>query len=409
MKILHINKFFDLHGGTEVYLQALMDKQKAAGYEVHALSTISANNNSSVDAARFVERFNMDRREGLVKDAKKAVAFLWNVEAKKATEKAIKELKPDVIHLHNIYHHLSSSVLRPIRASKIPCVQTLHDLKLACPNYRMYTENALCNRCLGGKYWNAITHHCLAPTMAPNMLAALEMGMTKFFQSYEKTVGMFICPSQFMLDKMVEWGEPAPKMTVVPNPVEIPQELTIKEKNGYLLSAGRLSTEKGINILIEAAAKVPHILIRIAGTGPLEASLKATVVRLKLKNVEFLGYVRKADMIPLRAGAVAMVMPNIGYENASLTALEALADGVPLIASRIGGLPEQAIPGQTGMLVEPGDSDGLAAAMQQLWQLPQAERDRLGQNGRKLVEQKHSWSKHLSALEQVYRGVIRNA
>ncbi len=407
MKILHVNKFFDLHGGTEVYLQALIEKQKASGHEVHVLSTLSANNLPSPDAARFIERFNMDRREGVVKDAQKAAAFLWNVEAKQAMEKAIQDIKPDVIHLHNLYHHLSSSVLRPIRASKIPCVQTLHDLKLACPNYRMYTENALCNRCQGGKYWNAVKHHCLTPTTAPNILAALEMGMTKFFQSYEKTVGTFICPSQFMRDKMVEWGEPAPKMMVVPNPVDLPV-LTEREEGGYILSAGRLSIEKGIDILIQAAAKVPHILIRIAGTGPLEAQLKESAARLKLQNVEFLGYVRKPDMIPLRAGAVALVMPNIGYENASLTALEGLANGIPLIASRIGGLPEQAIPQKTGMLVEPGDGDGLAAAMQQMWQLPFAEREQMGANGRAMVEQKHSWSSHLHGLEQVYQGVIRN-
>ena len=391
-----------------MYSLAMIEKQKKAGHQVHALSTVSANNIPSPDAARFIERLNMDRSEGLVKDMQKAAAFLWNVEAKKAMEKAIAEIQPDIIHLHNIYHHLSTSILNPIRRSGIPCVQTLHDLKLACPNYRMYTEGALCNRCQGGKYWNAVKHHCLTPTTAPNILAALEMGMTKFFQSYEKTVGMFICPSQFMRDKMVDWGEPAPKMSVVPNPVDIPSSLSTREEGGYLLSAGRLSIEKGINILVEAAARVPHILIRIAGTGPLEASLKETAARLKLNNVEFLGYVRKPDMIPLRAGAVAMVMPNIGYENASLTALEALANGIPLIASRIGGLPEQAIPGQTGMLVEPGDIDGLAAAMQQLWQLPQQERDQFGRNGRALVEQKHAWSKHISALEQVYQGVIRN-
>jgi glycosyltransferase involved in cell wall biosynthesis len=196
-------------------------------------------------------------------------------------------------------------------------------------------------------------------------------------------------------------------MSIVPNPVDAPL-LAPRDEGGYLLSAGRLSVEKGINVLIQAAAKVPHILIRIAGTGPLEAQLKESAARLQLSNIEFLGYVRKPEMIPLRAGAVALVMPNIGYENASLTALEALANGIPLIASRIGGLPEQAIPQQTGLLVEPGDVDGLASAMQQMWQLPFAERERMGKTGRALVEQKHSWASHLNGLEQVYAGVIRS-
>ncbi len=400
MKILHINKFFDLQGGADVYLHALMEHQRAAGHEVHALSTQSSNNLPSADASRFVERFNMDRSEGPIQDARKAAAFLWNREAKQATEKAIRELRPDIIHLHNIYHQLSSSVLRPIRASKIPCVQTLHDLKLACPNYRMYTENATCQRCKGGKYWNAVKHHCLTPSTAPNILAALEMGMTKLFQSYERTVRFFICPSQFMQDKMVEWGEPGTKMRVVPNPVDLPSERATGDGD-YFLTASRLSIEKGIDILIRAAAKRPEIKFRIAGIGPLEAQLKTLAQALKANNVSFLGYVRKPDLIAQRQQARALILSNIGYENASLAALEALAQSLPLIASRIGGLPEQVIPGQTGYL----------EAIDAMWALDPAARKTLGANGRQLIEDKHGWKSHLKNLEAVYReaGVGRSA
>lgn len=405
MKILHVNKFFDLQGGTEVYLQALMEHQTRTGHEVHALSTRSEKNLPSIDASRFVERYNMDKREGALKDAQKAAAFLWNVEAKRAMEEAIREIKPDIIHLHNLYHHLSSSVLRPIRASGIPCVQTLHDLKLACPNYRMYTEGSLCDRCKGGKYWNAVKHHCLTPSTLPNILAAMEMGMTKFFQSYERTVQTFICPSQFMADKMVEWGEPAPKMRVIPNPVDLMPEAATADGD-YILSAGRLSVEKGIESLLRAAARIPQVQIRIAGIGPLEQSLIYLAKQLQLNNVEFLGYVRKAEMYPLRARARAMVMPNIGYENASLTALEAMAHGVPLVASRIGGLPEQAIPGKTGFLVEPGDVEALAGALQQVWEMPIEGRRALGEHARRIVQEKHTWGVHLASLEQAYQDVI---
>lgn len=405
MKILHVNKFFDLQGGTEVYLQALMEKQREQGHEVHALSTRSEKNLPSPDASRFVERFNMDRREGVAKDAQKAAAFLWNVEAKRAMEEAIRELKPDIIHLHNLYHHLSSSVLRPIRESKIPCVQTLHDLKLACPNYRMYTEGSLCDRCKGGKYWNAVKHHCLTPGTLPNILAAMEMGMTKFFQSYERTVNTFICPSQFMSDKMIEWGEPAPKMRVIPNPVDLMPEPATCDGD-YILSAGRLSVEKGIETLVRAAALVPHVRLRIAGIGPLEQSITYLASQLHVSNVEFLGYVRKADLFPLRARARAVVMPNIGYENASLTALEAMSHGVPLVASRIGGLPEQAIPGKTGILVEPGDQVGLAKALDEIWSMSAEARCELGANARALVQEKHTWGIHLKTLEQAYQDVI---
>ena len=183
MKILHINKFFDLHGGAEVYLHRLMAAQQKAGHDVHVVSTKSPRNVPSKDEGYFVTRNELDKREGPVKDAKKAMQYLWNREAKQAVEQALHDLKPDVVHLHNIYHHLSTSVLEPIFKQGLPCVQTLHDYKLACPNYKMFTEGAPCERCKGGKYQNAIKYNCFGTAFLPNLLAAFEMGFTKSRQS----------------------------------------------------------------------------------------------------------------------------------------------------------------------------------------------------------------------------------
>lgn len=402
MKILHINKFFDLHGGAENYMHELMRHQQERGHDVHALSTSSPKNLPSRDASRFVTRYNLAQSNGAIVDAKIAANFIWNREAKRATVVAIRELKPDVIHLHNIYHHLSTSILAPIRAANIRCVQTLHDLKLACPNYRMYTEGAPCARCKGGKYYQTIAHHCLSASLLPNLLAALEMGMTKWRQSYERTVHTFICPSQFMADKMIEWGEPSSKFSVVRIPMTTPAERA-QRGGGYVLAVGRLSPEKGYEELIKAIARVPQLHLKIAGTGPEQDRLNALIRTLNIARVELVGFRRGEDLWELYRNAEAFIASPIGYENSPLTVLDALAYGLPVIATRIGGLPEMVNDGVNGYLVERASIDGWVNALKRFASLSDKERSEMArasfEHGQKTYP---TWEKHLDELEEVY-------
>ncbi len=403
MKILHVNKFFDLHGGAEIYMHRLMERQRAAGHEVHAFSTRSVGNVASADAKHFVTRreYGAKRKTGL--DIASAAAFVWNREAKAAMESLLDEIRPDMVHLHNIYHHLSTSVLTPIRARRIPCVQTLHDYKLACPNYKMFTEGAPCERCKGGKYLEAVKHHCLTSTFAGNMLAALEMGLAKGRQSYERTVRGFICPSHFMADKMVAWGEPASKMHVIPNPAEDAEPDAMGD-GGYVLAVGRLSPEKGFDIAVRAAAATPGIELRIAGTGPQEADLKKLAERGSGK-VSFAGFADKKALADLRRHARALLVPSVWYENAPLAVLEAMAQGLPVIASRIGGLPELVEDGVSGYLVTPNDAGELAVAISRLAALSPDAWRAMSAAARTRMRERHAWTSHLEALDELYRKV----
>jgi len=401
MKILHINKFFDLQGGAEAYLHQLMAKQAEAGHEVHALSTTSPKNLTSVDASRFVPRSDYTRSEGIIRDSRKAAAFIWNRDAKHAVEQAIIDLRPDVIHLHNIYHHLSTSILSPIRRSRIPCVQTLHDYKLACPNYKMFTEGSVCERCKDGNYLEAVKHRCLFPSTSGNLLAAFEMGMTKLTHAYEKTVATFIAPSQFLADKMAAWGEPPGKFRVIPNPVDIPETPASREGD-YLLFVGRLSQEKGIDVLIRAAAKVPQIKIKIAGIGPEESRLKQLAETHDAVNVEFVGFQRRDDLREMRRRAIGLVVTSVWYENAPLAVLEALADGLPVIASRIGGLPELIEDGVNGLLVDPQNAEALAVAMTRIVNGVECDPPAMAARSRERAMASYGWEKHLKSLEDAY-------
>lgn len=401
MRILHINKFFDLNGGAEIYMHELMRAQARAGHEVHVLSTRHPRNLPSSDASRFVTRSELARSEGAQQDLQKAARFLWNREAKQATLRAIRELQPDVVHLHNLYHHLSSSVLTPIRDAKLPCVQTLHDYKLACPNYRMFTQGETCERCRGGRYWEAITNRCLASGFVPNVLAALEMGMTKARQSYERTVRLFLCPSRFLKEKMEDWGEPSSKLRHVPNPTQL-SLAPAPRGGGYLLYAGRLAVEKGLESFLNACLRIPEVPVKIAGRGPEEERLRSLVRSHHASHIEFLGFRPPEELAVLRSRAEALVAPSIWYENASLSILEAMADGLPCLVTRIGGNPELVEEGLNGFLSKPNDTEDWVRVIRRFQALSPEERIRMGEAGRARVEERFLWSTHLRALESIY-------
>lgn len=402
MKILHINKYFGIHSGVETMLHGVMERQKAAGHEVHIFSTRGAQNEPSTDASYFVERFDYATNEGLRKDIRKGLSYLWNREAQHAIERMLEVVQPDVIHLHNIYHHLSTSILDPIRRSRIPCVQTLHDYKLACPNYKMFTEGSVCERCKGGRYAEAVIHHCLFAGTVANMLGAFEMGMTKFTQSYERTVKVFLCPSQFMADKMAEWGEPPAKLVYHPNAVELNTERASRD-GGYILAAGRLSSEKGFDVLIRAAARVPSITVKIAGIGAEDSRLRMLASSLGASNVQFLGFLRRADNLDVWKRAAALVAPSLHYENAPLSILEGMADGLPILGSRIGGIPEMVVDQKNGLLVEAGNVDAWADALATFSATSEEERTRMADESRRLVIERFTWERHMQELYALYR------
>ncbi|HWR00028.1 MAG TPA: glycosyltransferase family 4 protein [Candidatus Methylomirabilis sp.] len=408
MQILHVHKFFNQLGGAELYVHRLMQKQVEAGHEVHILSTRSSANLPTPDAKYFIHRYDFSRAEGPRKDAVKATTFLWNREARRATERAIREVRPDVIHLHNIYHHFSTSILGPIHRSGIPCVQTLHDLKLACPNYLMFTEGAVCERCKGGKYWNPILHHCVSSRTLPNVLAGAEMTFAKITQAYEKTVRRFIAPSEFLAKKMVEWGEPAGKFTVLRNPTDA--SATVAPcGGGYLLFAGRLTAQKGVETLIRASLSVPTLPLRIAGTGPDEERLRHLVRTERAYHITFLGFVPPAELLELRRSADALMFPSVGYENSPLSILEAMGDGVPVLASDIGGVPELVEHGANGLLAPPGNVPAWTDLLRRFQSMNRDERRAMGERGRERARTRHDWAGHLAGLERIYADAARRA
>ncbi|MDP3793868.1 MAG: glycosyltransferase family 4 protein [Candidatus Uhrbacteria bacterium] len=402
MRILHINKFFDLHGGAETYLHGLIKVERDAGHDVHVFSTQGATNFPTPDAKYFVSRLAMHRREGPWRDLCKAIKFLWNREAERSLSIMLNELRPDIVHLHNVYHHLSSSVLKPIRDRHLPCVMTLHDYKLANPVYGMFDQKGVCEHAKGGRYFEIFKRRCAAPDFFGNALTAFEMWMTKRRQSYEKTVQLFLCPSTFMQRTMIDWGEPANQLRYLANPTDLPEE-PVPGGGGYLLYAGRLSLEKGLESFIRAAAQVPELPIKIAGRGPEDQPLRSLSRSLQASHIEFLGFLKPEELAMIRRRAEALILPSVSYENASGSLLEAMASGLPCLTTRIGGNPELVEDGVNGFLVAPGDVEDWEHTLRRFLALPVEVRREMGLAGREKIIEHHLWSQHLERLMEFYR------
>lgn len=228
------------------------------------------------------------------------------------------------------------------------------------------------------------------------------MGLTKTLQSYERTVRLFLCPSHFMQEKMQDWGEPSNKLRYLPNPTAF-AEAPAPRGGGYLLYVGRLSPEKGLDSFFRAASRVPATSIKLAGRGPEEPMLRALVKELKMENVEFLGFRAPAELADIRRQAEAIVLPTLSYENASGALLEAMADGIPCFATRIGGNPELVEEGRQGFLVKPGDIDDWERVIKRFNETSKEQRDRMGEEGRRKIRDGRTWEQHVVRMEGLYR------
>ncbi|MBU0742208.1 glycosyltransferase, partial [bacterium] len=280
-----------------------------------------------------------------------ALSLIWNREAARNLERLLREARPDVAHLHNIYHHLSPSLLPVLRRHGIPVVMTLHDLRLLCPAIHMLRDGGVCERCRGGRLWEAVRGRCVKDSRAASLLAAVETAHQRSRRLYETTVSRFLCPSAFYARKYAEWGYPAERLLHLPNFVDLEtwRPSTAEPDDAYLY-AGRISREKGLVTLLRAhalwerrareSAETAPPQLRLAGSGPLDARLRALADELSLERISFLGPLTPSALRAEIQRARFAVLPSEWYENGPLSLLEALATGVPVVGADIGGIPE---------------------------------------------------------------------
>ncbi|MFH0972526.1 MAG: glycosyltransferase family 4 protein [Patescibacteria group bacterium] len=409
MKILQINKFFYLMGGGERYFFEVSKLLKNHGHEVIFFSMKHKKNNFSEYEKYFVDYLDFTKIKLSFSNFQPAGRAFYSLEARKKINKLIKETKPDVAHIHNIDHQISPSILHVLKKHKIPVVMTLHHYKLICPNYYLF-NNRVCEKCKKYKYYNCILNKCIKNSYLASLLVCLEMYFHKALKIYKKNVDIFISPSQFMKDKCVEFGIDAKKIIVLPHFVNSElgirnQELGIRDQK-YILYFGRLAKEKGVDILLEAMKHIKHqVRLKIVGDGPEKNNYQLSIINYQLNNVDFLGHLEGRGLEKVITEAMFIVVPSIGNEVFGLVILESFALGKPVIASKIGGIPEVINDHKTGLLFNPGDAKDLAQKINWLIERPEKIK-KMGQAGFIAAQTKFSAEMHYKKLMEIYHNFI---
>lgn len=416
MKIVQANKFFYLKGGAERYYFNLIKLLEFHGHEIIPFSMQDERNLPSKYSKYFVNKINFNKSNFSLK---KAFHVIYSLEAKKKFEQLIRDTKPDLIHIHNIYHQISPSILTVAKKHKIPVVQTLHDFKLICPNYTLYSKQELCEHCKKYRYYKCVFRRCIKNSFWQSLLAAKEMYIHKFLKIYENNVNLFLAPSQFVKDKILEFGIiPEKQITVLPEfsftnltschpePFDLAQD---KRREGshekYILYFGRLIKEKGIKTLIFAMKSVKSINLHIAGTGPQMQELKDLVKKENLNNIKFLGFLSQEKLKQEIHNSLFIIHPSLVYETFGLSILESYVQSKPVIASNLGALSEIVKDQKTGLLFKAGDTNDLSQKINHLLDNPSLISE-MGLNAKNLVEQNYSSEQHYQKLINVYNQVI---
>lgn len=403
MRILYCNKYNFPFSGTEVYLFELMDMMRAHGHDVALFSMADARGEPTPYDSHFVPHIDFKANgQGPLRRLWHAAHAIYSQDAGQRLRRVIEAFRPDVAHLRNIYHHLSPSILWELKAHKIPVVYHLNDFKLLCPSYNLVAHGRPCERCQGGNFWHVLTEGCYeGPRGAPLILAA-EAYVHKWLRTYRRCVDRFLAPSCFVKAKFVENGWPDDSIEVLPHFQRLPLPSPAKPAtDAPILYFGRLSQEKGVADLLRAMARLPQVRLVIAGDGPQRADLQRLGAELALRNVEFVGNVKRRELDSLLAASCFTVFPSRAYETLGKSILESYAWERAVVASDLGSRRELVQEGETGVLFPPGDVERLAAAILFLTERPEMAA-KLGAAGRELVRSQHAPDDHYRKMIGLY-------
>jgi glycosyltransferase involved in cell wall biosynthesis len=406
-RILLVNKFFYRKGGAETYLFELMAALQARGHEVIPFAMQHAMNATSDYARFFVDEVDYDQPGPWQHKLRAAGRIVYSVQARRQMAALLQQVQPEVAHLHNIYHQISPSILPVLHHHGVPVVMTLHDLKLVCPNYKMRTNGAICERCKPHRFYQAVVHRCVKDSYLASAVSATEMYVHHYARVYEKYIARFIAPSRFYLQKMLDWGIPAHKLGCMPYCIDVEQYLPLYEADDYFIYFGRLSDEKGLLTLLEAMRRLQKGKLVMVGDGPLRDALEEAVAACGLTNVHLTGPKWGAELADLIRHARFAVLPSEWYENCPLSIMESYACGTPVLGANIGGISEMVIPERTGLLFEPFNVTDLVAKLDYLLQ-HSALLVHMGRQARARAEQEYTPERHYADLMQVYTDVWRS-
>lgn len=333
-----------------------------------------------------------------------AKATIWNSHAYRELKKLIKAERPDIMHVHNTFPLISPAVYYAAKSENIPVVQTLHNYRLLCSNPNLFRNGKVCEDCLG-KFipWPGIIHSCYRENRNASGVVAMMLTSHRILRTWLRYVDLYIALSGFSRKKFIEGGLPTMKVTVKPNFVGIDPGVGSGEGN-YAIFVGRLSSEKGIDTLLEAWRTLNgRFRLKIAGDGPLAS--KVMDATQEMSSIEYVGHLSRDEIFGHLKNASVLIFPSVCYEGFPLTIAEAYATGLPVIGSQIGSISELIQHGKTGLCFEPGNSSDLVRQVEWIANHP-PELASMRLRARKEFEDKYIASHNYELLLKIYRQVL---
>lgn len=399
MNIVIANNYYYLRGGSE---KVFFDELNLLKEKGHKVAPFSVNDRNSISAFGNCPEFPDD-----IRHIERILSYFWNREASNKLELLLSKNRYEIFHGHNIHSRLTHATTLKARERGLKVVITLHDMKYVCPHYTMLSHGTICEDCNGGRYFKAILNKCHKDSYLASLIVASELYFFNVLHLQEK-VDSFIAPSNFLKNKYLEMGFKG-RIDYLPNFININVSHKIKNfnnQNSHYLYVGRLSYEKGIMTLLEAF-KISNRLLKIAGDGPLKTHIEEFI---KINNLEqrifLLGYLNSDRVYEELVSSKALIVPSEWYENAPLSILEAMALGVIVIGSNIGGIPEMIHDFKNGILFKPGDYNDINNALDKFESFSERELSEMRNYSNMLINTTFSKEEHYKKLINIYEKVL---
>lgn len=380
MKILLLHNDYAKYSGEEAVVDKMANMFQAMGHEIC-----------------FYRPSSKGRRESLIGQIQGFLSGIYSREGVRTLRDILRKEKPDLVNAHNLFPFISPAALAECRKANIPVVMTAHNYRLMCPTGLFMKNGVPCELCLkNNNEWNCIRYNC-EHSFLKSLGYALRNMFARKMRYYHECVDTFVCLTEFQKSKLIAAGFNSEKIKVIPNSIDVihPNE---HELGTYVAYAGRLSKEKGVDLLLEVARKLPEIPFHFAGAqrNPKSENLP--------DNVYFRGHLSKTELENFIKKSRFMVFPSRFYEGFPISILEAMVQGKTMICSNHGAYPE--IIGHDecaiGVLFSPGDVEKLKQAILRLWNHPE-ESERLGCKAHEKVKREYDSDLIFKNWEQLFK------
>ncbi len=386
MKILLVHNYYQQSGGEDIVFKAEAGLLRAYGHDIRLFTVF---NDSLTNAWNKV---------------KAAVKLPYSKTARRKLSRELKIFKPDVVHVHNFFPLLTVSIYDACVDASIPVVQTLHNYRTICPGALLMRKGILCEDCISKAAYQAVLHGCYRGSRVGSFAVARMVEAHRKADTWDKKVNRFVALTEFARQKFIQAGFPAKKLSVKPNFVSdgLSCQSMKGTTNAHALYVGRLSQEKGIKTMLRAWENTFPVL-HVAGDGPMLEDVQGKVGN----SLNYLGKISSREVGLQMQSASFLVMPSECYENFPMVLCEAFSHGLPVIASRLGGMAEIVEDGKTGLHFEAGNSSDLVEKVKWMQNHPEVCK-KMGENARQVYLEKYTPETNYRILMKIYDEAIMN-